>query len=356
MNSILTIVFTHFWNPLFCNSHKNGKSNGKILFCMVKYARKSKNPNEKEVRLIQTFQHIPYSRDINFDGNLEETSSRNSRTHPIDIYVADFSQYTIPIIQHHWHEKLQFMVVMEGHIQFEIAGETFVLAKGEGVFINSNVIHMSAPVNGAQAQLFSILFDTGVLGGVDQVGLKYILPIVDCPNLKYVILKPSMPWQRNMLQYLSHMLEVGEKQEFGFELEQKNDLGCLWLIFIRNMRDTLSSVPKKNSVDESRIKAMLEFIHKHYGENISLQEIADAAQLSKSECCRCFQRTLKASPFEYLIQVRISIASNLILNTDASIGQIAEQVGFNGLSYFHKTFKSMMHMTPMEFRKNGKNE
>ncbi len=305
---------------------------------------------------MKLYQNIPYSRDINLDGNLEETASRNSRTHPIDLYVADFSQYLIPIIQHHWHEKLQFMVVMEGQIQFEIAGETFVLAKGEGVFINSNVIHMSAPVNGAQAQLFSILFDTGVLGGVDQVGLKYILPIVDCPNLKYVLLKPSIPWQQTMLTYLTHMLEVGESQAYGFELEQKNDLGCLWLIFIRNMRSTLSTMPKKNSVDEDRIKAMLEFIHKHYGEDISLQDIADAAQLSKSECCRCFQRTLKSSPFAYLIQVRISIASRLILNTAASIGEIAEQVGFNGLSYFHKTFKSIMHMTPMEFRKNGKHQ
>ena len=302
---------------------------------------------------MRNFHNIPSSNAILSDANLEEKSMRKSTTHPIDLYVADFNQYSIPLIQHHWHEKIQFWLVLEGQARFEIAGDTFTLQQGEGVFINSNIIHVSTPDGQQDTQLYTLLFDPSALGGVDQVGLKYVRPILDCQALHYLILKPQIDWQKDILTHLMQILNTAEEQNFGYELEQKNELGILWLILVRNVRSLLTERLHKNLADEARIKTMLEFIHQNYASSLTLSEIAGSAQLSKSECCRCFQRTLRLSPFEYLIQIRISAAASLILTTNRSIGDIAESVGFNGLSYFHKTFKSILHMTPMEFRKSG---
>ena len=125
---------------------------------------------------------------------------------------------------------------------------------------------------------------------------------------------------------------------------------------IRNLKHLFNSnnIPII-SADESRIKMMLQFIHENYSKSISLEEIAATANLSKSECCRCFKRTLKISPFEYLIQNRVLTAAKLLSTTDRPISDISDAVGFNGLSYFYKTFKSMMNMTPAEFRENENN-
>jgi len=301
---------------------------------------------------VTEYTNVRRSRDVHVDTNLQEKESRSSSMHPIDIYLADFNQYFVPIIQHHWHQKIQFMLVAYGSIKFEISGETITLHEGEGIFINSNVIHMASPLISRNSLMFSILFDQSVFGGINQVGIKYVLPVVDCPTLKHIVLSHDVKWHMAILRYLQKIVDAEESLEFGFELEQKNYLGELWLIFLRNIRDLLTETRKVPPIDETRIKLMLEYIHKNCTKDISLQDIANAATLSKSECCRCFQRMLKTSPFEYLIQVRISTASQLIINTDRSISDISESVGFHGLSYFHKTFKSIMNMTPLEFRKS----
>lgn len=295
--------------------------------------------------------NIARSKDINADADLREKSF-GMVGRPVEIYLADFNQYSVPVIQHHWHTKMQFNLVAYGSINFEVENKKVTLNEGEGLFINGNVIHMASPLISRDSMMFSILFDHYVLGGgISQVGARYILPIKDCPDIKHLLLLPETDWHNDMLNGLKRMIDAEEKREFGFELDQLNCLGDLWLTFIRNVRHMLVNQSSEESVDETRIKLMLEYINRNSSNNISLQDIADSAKLSKSECCRCFNRMTKTTPFEYLIQVRVSTACNLIINTNRTIADIAGAVGFNSLSYFNKTFKSVMGMTPSEYKK-----
>ncbi len=300
---------------------------------------------------MNNYLNITRSTDINADADLREKSFGKT-SNPVEIYLADFNQYQVPLIQHHWHPKLQFVVVYTGSITIEIENNKFTLNPGEGIFVNANVIHLAYPSKSRDSMMFLLLFDSYVLGGgVSQVGLRYILPIMECPDIKYFILSPGVSWQNDMLKYIKRMIDAEEEHEFGYELEQLNLLGTLWLTFIRNVRHMLVTQPRKKSVDETRIKLMLDYINRNCSENISLKNIADSAKLSKSECCRCFNRMTGMTPFEYLIQVRVSTACNYITNTNRTIADIAGSVGFNSLSYFNKTFKSVMGMTPSEFKK-----
>ena len=99
---------------------------------------------------------------------------------------------------------------------------------------------------------------------------------------------------------------------------------------------------------------MLKFIHEEYRRDITLADIAGTAGLSKSECCRCFQRMINSSPFEYLISRRIYMAAKRISESNMPIGAAAKSVGFHGSSYFYKKFKSIMGMTPSKYRQQYK--
>ncbi|WP_279373122.1 helix-turn-helix domain-containing protein [Clostridium arbusti] len=57
------------------------------------------------------------------------------------------------------------------------------------------------------------------------------------------------------------------------------------------------------------------------------------------------------TPFDYLIEYRISKASELLLKSKEPISNIAFDVGFNGISYFGKVFRKYMNCTPSEYRK-----
>ena len=86
-------------------------------------------------------------------------------------------------------------------------------------------------------------------------------------------------------------------------------------------------------------------------EAVTLDDIANSIMVSKSECCRCFKRTLGITPFEYLMKYRIQESAKRIQRRPQdSISEIAGSVGFNNTSYFNKIFKKYMECTPSEYR------
>jgi len=129
-----------------------------------------------------------------------------------------------------------------------------------------------------------------------------------------------------------------------------NYLGILWLNLIREMKGEIKDSASTISNDNERVKLSLEYIHKYYTDNILLDNIAMASNISKSECCRSFKRILKVTPFEYLMEYRISKASELLLKNKESISNIALNVGFSGISYFGKVFKKYKNCTPSDYR------
>jgi len=306
---------------------------------------------------MEHFKNISRSLEVEVNHALQEQASHGTPTLPMAIYIDEFSKYSVPVIQHHWHKEIQLAYVLEGSVEYELYGEKILLHKGDGLFINSNILHMSTSFVPENTQMVTILFDQTVLSGINQIEIekKYVLPVTNCKELPYYVLTDDIPWKKEILKNIKKIIYAEDEKNFGYELEQKNTLGEIWLILLRNLKHIFEhNTASVISADESRIKIMLKFIHENYKKNISLDDIASSASLSKSECCRCFKRSLNVSPFEYLIQNRVLVSAKLLVSTDKSISSISEEVGFNGLSYFYKTFKSIMKMTPAQFREKEK--
>ena len=99
------------------------------------------------------------------------------------------------------------------------------------------------------------------------------------------------------------------------------------------------------------MKIFLQYISEHYSEHIFLDDLSASANVSKSECLRCFKSSLKITPYKYLMEFRLSKAVDMLVSSSKSIGEIAELTGFNQLSYFGKCFREKMQCSPKEYRK-----
>ena len=105
----------------------------------------------------------------------------------------------------------------------------------------------------------------------------------------------------------------------------------------------------------SRLKTMIRYIQQNFAEQVKLQQIAAAANISERECLRCFKRTIGISPIQYLLKYRVSLASQLLADSDFTITEISDRTGFGNPSHFARTFKSLMARTPSEYRKEQQN-
>lgn len=286
------------------------------------------------------------------DDNLQETIKHGSYDFPITIYTNKFDLFEDGYIKWHWHKELQFSYCLYDKVTFFIENQKITLEAGEGIMVNSNVLHQIKPYKNNNCLMFSIDLDPTLIGGNKHslIEKKYLNPILESSNLKFICLKPDVQWQKIILKYIRKIFSLWNEKPYGYELEIKNYLGILWLNIIREVKEESKDSVSAVSHDKERVKLALQYIHEHYAENISLNNIAMSANISKSECCRSFKRILRVTPFEYLMEYRALKASELLLKSKKSISIIAFDVGFNGISYFGKVFKKYMNCTPSEYR------
>ncbi len=109
--------------------------------------------------------------------------------------------------------------------------------------------------------------------------------------------------------------------------------------------------PGKQRKSFEKMKLVLKYIENHYMDKITIEEIAAEAGLSQSHFMKYFKNMMGTSFTRYLNEYRLIMASRLLVSSDASILDIAAEVGFENLSYFNRTFKKRFSQTPREYRK-----
>ena len=109
--------------------------------------------------------------------------------------------------------------------------------------------------------------------------------------------------------------------------------------------------PNYSQTNETRIGKVFEHIHDHYHQPLSIGVLADVASMNEAAFCRFFKKTTGKSAINYINDLRIGKACNLLNDADLSIGDVAFQSGFNNLTHFNRTFLKMKGTTPSRFRK-----
>jgi len=108
---------------------------------------------------------------------------------------------------------------------------------------------------------------------------------------------------------------------------------------------------KKQRGDKAFLDA-LSLIHDRYQENISVEDLAEVAHLSRSALVRRFHEVCGMSPHKYLIKRRIEAATHYLENTDLPLAEIAESSGFYDIAHFTRIFKAETGKSPVNYRKS----
>lgn len=104
------------------------------------------------------------------------------------------------------------------------------------------------------------------------------------------------------------------------------------------------------------IQDALNFINSNYMHSITVQEIADYVNLSRSYLYKMFIKNLGISPQRYLINLRMYKATLLLKGTKFPIGEVASSVGYSDSLLFSKTFSKHFSMSPLNYRNNQVNK
>ena len=102
------------------------------------------------------------------------------------------------------------------------------------------------------------------------------------------------------------------------------------------------------------ICSSFEFIEKNMNKPISITDLCEYSNISKSVLYKSFQKHLNTSPNQYINEKKIAKAKDLINNTEMPIKEIADNLGFTNTTYFYKLFKKVTGITPIQYKKQIK--
>ena len=264
--------------------------------------------------------------------------------YPYAYHHVDLSRTLIPW---HWHEELEFDYILEGTVRVSTAGQTQEFRKGEGFFINSNI--MTTMVQEGQCVIDSHLFHPIFLCGhfKSVFETKYLNPVIQNRSLDLLPIRGNTPQEKALLAKLKTLSALQRQQDVEFQT--RNLVSELWLLLLEALKHAPldTAVTKK----QDRILTMVAFLHDNFAEKLTLEDIAAAAAISSRECLRCFKETIGKSPMEYLTDYRIRAAKKLLQDTDLPVSDIAMQTGWGSSSYFAKIFHRETGKTPNACRR-----
>ena len=105
------------------------------------------------------------------------------------------------------------------------------------------------------------------------------------------------------------------------------------------------------NMQRKRLERSVAEIHNHYTESIAVAELARLEHLSESRFRELFRAAFGVSPGKYIIDLRMTLAVELLTNTDLTIAEIAESCGYSDVLYFCRLFSHKQGIPPARYRK-----
>ncbi|MBQ7573447.1 MAG: helix-turn-helix transcriptional regulator [Clostridia bacterium] len=243
-----------------------------------------------------------------------------------------------------WYEektKMEYVIwcISKGNVYITVNKKQFIAKEGDVVFFMPGTRYTAKSDNAGCEFLYqkyiiefgnniNILSETnlsGVLSNPDISVLqsKYVDGILSLRNKVYSLNAYSL-----FLMFFSECIENIKGN--GLELFNKN-------------------VP---SMAHSDIWRVMSYMGEYYYNNLDIAKLSNMAHLSEKHFIHQFKNTVGISPKQYIIQCRMRKASDMLINSDANISEIARIVGYNDIYTFSKAFKKYHDISPTEYRHN----
>lgn len=259
----------------------------------------------------------------------------------------------------HWHDEIELVTVLRGDVELQYEGHIIFLSKDDVAFMNSSCVHgyRASPASEAIPLVRPILISPSLLSsnGYDIIQSKYIYPLLSGELNIPVILSHDDPASCEIKQTLDAIADLFSTGAYGHEIKIKAllyDLLFQLLMPSKGRWEESNVATSRNKSDSERFKKVLAYIHEHYNEKIHVRDLAEYLHMSEGHFSRYFKKMAQKTAIAYINEYKISEAAKMLRETDKKEIEIALDIGFDNFSYFISIFKSIVHCTPSQYRKN----
>lgn len=281
-----------------------------------------------------------------------EKKQHGTRAFPAEYYYVD-RHHPRYIMSAHWHTEWELIRIVSGSFTIFVDQTEMEAQAGDVLLLRDSMLHSGMP-HDCIYECF--VFDLHGLFRSEEIVKQHLRPVYRMDLLTQVYYPADSHHDVSLI--VNAIMQscakcAGPNPDKG--LLELSVLGYLCNLFSYILQNKLyESAPIESAQKSCRInqiKAVLKHIEQNYGNNITLNLLADIAGVNPNYFCKLFQGVTQQTPMDYVMHYRIRQASVLLSTSSLSITDIAMMCGFNDHSYFTKIFKRITNSTPSAYRK-----
>lgn len=248
----------------------------------------------------------------------------------------------------HRHHCLELNFCLGGNGRYVIGDKEYPIRAGDLFIINDLEYHQAINLSG-DLELLVIVFTPDMI-------LK--------ESEDYDLIRTFYEWKRGFQHRLPQMEQAGalmaemetefEDREAGYRLILKASLLKLLALLYRGFAQTESSAEQVRAFQNTYkdLAPALFYIDTHLGEPIRLAQLAKEVSLHPNYFSTLFSSLMGMTVSEYILRHRLRRAAGLLASSEKSVLSVAQECGFNNVSYFNRVFRRHFSLTPTEYRRS----
>ncbi len=243
----------------------------------------------------------------------------------------------------HSHPHYELYFLSKGSRSFFLSNALYKLQAPAIVVIPPHVMHKT---EGGAFERYNVNVSLNYLNDYERETLE---------KKSLTIMKPKAQEEAELLHILNLLNAVDKRQKHGEHVF--HTLFSYFILTIDRLAGSRQTphTETKNSIPTLILK-VIDHINEHYGQKQTLDELAKYFFVARSTLMYNFKKYTNCSLIDFLLNVRLTKAKELLLNTKKSVGEISEICGFCSANYFGLIFKKKENLSPANYRKHHKNK
>ena len=272
---------------------------------------------------------------------IHENKARGTFDFPIEFHYVDpaHPRYLMPF---HWHMEYELILVLSGTFDLSLGAVNRVLHSGDTAFIPDGVIHGGTPHDCVYE---CVVFDFGRFVAENAIGQKSHGTALNAATSQPYFFEKGCA----ACHIIDTLFQTMETEHPGYEFGTTGLLWQLMGVLVQQQAGQGAAVPKRDKRTEP-MKRALRRIRRDYAEPLTLDDLAQEADMAPKYFCRVFRQITGRTPIDYLNYYRVECAGERLCATEETITEVALSCGFNDLSYFARTFRKYKGVSAQKYR------
>lgn len=254
----------------------------------------------------------------------------------------------------HHKESIEIIEITSGSAEVRIGTELITANAGDFLYVPPTLVYRITAVDG-EASVRSLVFNLSIIeANMENFDTEIFYMFYVQSRNKISVFRKGHPVYETLLKCMNDSYDEYVSKDVCYKLPIRANIYLMMTALLRyygGSKDELDRVIYHNVM---RLRPVVEYIGEHYGEKIYIDTLAEMITVSADYFTKMFKESIGKTPIDYINGIRVNHALALLSETDISVNDISDMLGFSNPNYFHKIFKQYIDTSPLAYRKSVK--